>query len=61
MAVAGGLTVYGDLTKKIDTDQLVDGYLEELNMLFNYHGNALRIGEFSANNEATDTEPEKSR
>lgn len=52
-----GLNI-NDLTKKIDTDQLVDGYLEELNMLFNYHGNAFRIGEFTGNNEATDTEPE---
>lgn len=32
-------------TKYVDTDKLVDGYLDELYMLFGYHGKAYKIGE----------------
>ena len=44
-----------DYAKNIDTDKLVDGYLEELNLLFMNHGQALAIGEFTEHEDATDT------
>ena len=34
-----------DYAKNVDTDKLVDGYLEELNMLFMYHGLSMQPGE----------------
>lgn len=44
-----------DLTKDIDTDQLVDGYLEELKLLFLCHGKSYEIGESRSHEDATDT------
>ena len=44
-----------DYAKNIDTDKLVDGYLEELNLLFMNHGQAMAIGEFTEHEDATDT------
>lgn len=39
--------------KNIDTDKLVDGYLEELNMLFAYHGLSMEAGENTEHEDAT--------
>lgn len=44
-----------DYAKNIDTDKLVDGYLEELNLLFMNNGQAMAIGEFTEHEDATDT------
>lgn len=44
------------LLKGIDADMMVDSYIEELEMLFQCHGNQYAIGETSSHNEATDTE-----
>ena len=49
-----------DYAKDIDTDKLVDGYLEELNLLFMNHGQAMAIGEFTEHEDATDTSFENS-
>lgn len=45
-------------TKNVDTDKLVDGYLEELNMLFMYHGLSMQSGENTEHEDATDTQYE---
>lgn len=42
--------------KNVDTDKLVDGYLEELNMLFMYHGLSMQAGETTEHEDATDTQ-----
>lgn len=47
-----------DYTKKVDTDKLVDGYLEELNMLFMYHGLSMQLGETTEHEDATETQYE---
>lgn len=47
-----------DYAKNVDTDKLVDGYLEELNMLFMYHGLSMTLGESTENEDATDTQYE---
>lgn len=47
-----------DYAKNVDTDKLVDGYLEELNMLFMYHGLSMALGESTENEDATDTQYE---
>lgn len=47
-----------DYAKNVDTDKLVDGYLEELNMLFMYHGLSMQPGENVEHEEATDTQYE---
>lgn len=44
------------LINSIDADMMVDSYIEELEMLFQCHGNQYAIGETSSHNEATDTE-----
>lgn len=44
-----------DYAKKIDMNQLVDGYLEELNLLFLNHGNEYTAGEFKEYEDATDS------
>lgn len=44
--------------KNVDTDKLVEGYLEELNMLFMYHGLSMRHGENTEHEDATDTQYE---
>lgn len=41
--------------KEVDTDELIDGYLEELKMLFMHHGRSLRVGEFTEHEDATAT------
>lgn len=41
--------------KKVDTDQLVEDYLKELNMLFQYQGKVIKLGETTEHEEATDT------
>lgn len=46
------------LVKDVDTDQLIDGYLEELNLIFNRHGYVYPIGERAQHFDATDTEYE---
>ena len=53
LAVGYDLTKIGDL---VDTDELVDGYIEELELLFNYHGGQYKLGATSSHNDATDTE-----
>lgn len=50
-----------DITKKVDTDKLIDGYLEELNMLFAFHGLSMKIGETTEHDEATDSTYENTR
>lgn len=45
-------------TKNVDTDKLVDGYLEELNMLFMYHGLSMQPGENTELEDATETQYE---
>lgn len=47
-----------DYAKNVDTDKLVDGYLEELNMLFMYHGLSIQPGENTEYEDATDTQYE---
>lgn len=47
-----------DYAKNVDTDKLVDGYLEELNMLFMYHGLSMQPGENTEHEDATDTQYE---
>lgn len=47
-----------DYAKNVDTDKLVDGYLEELNMLFVYHGLSMQLGENTEHEEATDSQYE---
>lgn len=47
-----------EYAKNVDTDKLVDGYLEELNMLFMYHGLSMQPGENTEHENATDTQYE---
>ena len=47
-----------DYAKNVDTDKLVDGYLEELNMLFMCHGLSMQPGENTEHEDATDTQYE---
>lgn len=47
-----------DYAKNVDTDKLVDGYLEELNMVFMYHGLSMLPGENTEHEEASDTQYE---
>ncbi len=47
-----------DYAKNVDTDKLVDGYLEELNMLFMYHGLSMQPGENTEHEDATETQYE---
>lgn len=47
-----------EYSKNVDTDKLVDGYLEELNMLFMYHGLSILPGENTEHEDATDTQYE---
>lgn len=47
-----------DYAKNVDSDKLVDGYLEELNMLFMYHGLSMKLGETTEHEDATDTQYE---
>lgn len=42
-------------TKNISTEQMVDGYLEDLNMIFALHGTRIRLGESIEHQDATDT------
>ncbi len=42
--------------KKVDPDQLVQGYLEELELLFLCHGNIYELGESSIHEDETDTQ-----
>lgn len=44
-----------DFTKDVDTEQLVDGYLEELKLLFIYHGGSYELGQSHVHEDATDT------
>lgn len=44
-----------DYVKGVDTDQLVDGYLEELKLLFLCHGLTYDIGESNSHEDATET------
>lgn len=47
-----------EYSKNVNTDKLVDGYLEELNMLFMYHGLSMQPGENTEHEDATDTQYE---
>ena len=40
----------------IDSDNLVDGYTEEIELLFNYHGDQYKIGETESHEDATENE-----
>lgn len=46
------------LSESIDTDQLVDSYLEDLNMLFTYHGLVFPIGDQAIHSDASENEYE---
>ena len=43
-----------DLAKEVDTDDLVEGYAEELKLLFICHGGSYAIGETEEHEDATD-------
>lgn len=45
-----------DYTKEIDSETLMDGYLEDLKLLFVCHGNVYDLGESTEIEEATDTQ-----
>lgn len=45
-----------DVVRGVDADALVNGYIEELEMLFRCHGNQYQIGEFTEHSDETDTE-----
>ena len=40
----------------IDSDNLVDGYTEEIELLFNYQGSQYEIGETESHEDATENE-----
>lgn len=44
------------LMSMIDSDDLVDGYTEEIELLFNYHGDQYKIGETESHEDATKNE-----
>ena len=44
------------LMSMIDSDDLVDGYTEEIELLFNYHGDQYKIGETESHEDATENE-----
>lgn len=45
--------------KNVDTDKMVEGYLEELDLLFLNHGHSVSVGEFTEHENATDSTFEK--
>ncbi len=45
-----------DYTKGVDTDLLVEGYIEELKLLFMCHGGVYDLGETTEKEEATETQ-----
>lgn len=53
-----GIDIQKFLTKNIDTDKMVEEYTEELNMLFECHGNSYTVGEQNTHQAATDEEYE---
>ena len=44
------------LLRGVDADALVEGYIEELELLFHCHGNQYQIGEFTEHTDETDAE-----
>lgn len=46
------------LLKLVDADALVDGYVEEVELLFQWHGRQFKTGEYTTHDDATDTEYE---
>ena len=44
------------LMSMIDSDKLVDGYTEEIELLFDYHGDQYKIGETESHENATENE-----
>lgn len=46
------------LLKLVDADALVDGYVEEIELLFHWHGRQFKTGEYNTHDDATDTEYE---
>lgn len=46
------------INRNVNTDELVDGYTKELNMLFACHGRSYPIGEDHAHEDASDTQYE---
>lgn len=53
-----GLDMKKLIDKNVDTDELVEGYVEELKLLFLCHGSIYTIGEQTAHEDATDTQYE---
>lgn len=47
-----------NFAKDVDVDALVEGYLEELKMLFICHGGSYKIGKFEEHEDATDEDYE---
>jgi Fe-S cluster assembly iron-binding protein IscA len=46
------------INQNVNTDELVDGYTKELNMLFACHGNSYPLGENHTHEDATETQYE---
>lgn len=44
-----------DLMDKDDIDEMVEGFVEELKLLFRYHGLSMNIGEYSEHEDATES------
>ncbi|MEF2644479.1 MAG: hypothetical protein U0M50_10545 [Paramuribaculum sp.] len=55
---AMGLDMKKLIDQNVNTDELVDGYTEELNMLFACHGNSYPLGEQKIHEDATETQYE---
>lgn len=53
-----GLDMKKLMDKNVDTDELVEGYVEELKLLLQCHGSIYTIGEQTAHEDATDTQYE---
>lgn len=55
--IAAGIKIE-PLMKMIDASVLVDGYVEELELLFQWHGSQFKTGEYTMHDDATDKEYE---
>lgn len=53
-----GIDIRKLINQDVNTDELVDGYTNELNTLFACHGNSYRLGETNTHKDATDTQYE---
>lgn len=51
-----GLKDLGLDIKKIDTDELVQSYVEDVDLMFCYHGNEFKMGNSNSHSDATENE-----